>query len=500
MTPVHNFDRLTSEQQEAIHRRAYNLYLQRGASHGRALDDWVLAEQEVLGAIPPNTSFSVPVPHFPSRRPWLVVALIAVIGFAALQYGRYLETRAQLEHTWQALENLAGSHRAQGDPAADLALLAKRLADLEQAHQGALAEVEQLHQQIHQQENQQQASNALQQMERVDRVQLERRIENLTGELNTLRQDLAIQPLLASQQTTDGFSSQHLWLNSLMASSAQDWLLPREAAISPEKIQLIPQQIVQTPAFSLPVLSSPDDRYTLLQLDGTLLFNPGTARLTPAGQRQLTTIAWASQQHPDRLVVVEGHADNRPLGPTIQAIYPSNWELSAARAGAAVRYLEQLGLDPSHLVAVGLGEHHPARPEDPTHPSNRRVEVVLAPAMEQLSQRRLSLEPSPVPPRPSRERYALQLLGSYRSDDLERYANRHGLGDEARIAHTLWEGRDWYVLLYGHYQTITSARQALLGLPETLRSRQPWIRDERELDSCVGCRPLTTAFAARQEE
>ena len=90
-------------------------------------------------------------------------------------------------------------------------------------------------------------------------------------------------------------------------------------------------------------------------------------------------------------VVIEGHTDNRPIH-TPQ--FPSNWELSTARAAALVRFLvEEHHLDPTRLGAAGYGEYHPVEDnaDDKGRQANRRVELIIRP-MEKSIQPRLTTD------------------------------------------------------------------------------------------------------------
>ncbi|MFG1383798.1 peptidoglycan -binding protein [Xanthobacter versatilis] len=73
---------------------------------------------------------------------------------------------------------------------------------------------------------------------------------------------------------------------------------------------------------------------------------------------------------------IDGHTDNRPIA-TPQ--FPSNWELSAARAIAVVQYLISKGVSPQHLIAAGFGEYQPidAAASDEARARNRRIELKL---------------------------------------------------------------------------------------------------------------------------
>ncbi|MBI3562844.1 MAG: OmpA family protein [Gammaproteobacteria bacterium] len=112
-----------------------------------------------------------------------------------------------------------------------------------------------------------------------------------------------------------------------------------------------------------------------------VLFHSGSAVILPEGQRVLDKLAEILATEPDT-IRVEGHTDSVPIGPQLKEKYPSNWELSAARASSVVRYFEEHHkLDPSRLEAVGFSMYHPVtngdKPDDLQR--NRRVEIVLLP-------------------------------------------------------------------------------------------------------------------------
>ena len=77
------------------------------------------------------------------------------------------------------------------------------------------------------------------------------------------------------------------------------------------------------------------------------------------------------------VIRVDGHTDKRPVQVTTR--FRSNWELSAARAIAVVRYLIDRGVKPEHLVAAGFGEFQPleAGDSEEAHARNRRIELKL---------------------------------------------------------------------------------------------------------------------------
>jgi chemotaxis protein MotB len=113
-----------------------------------------------------------------------------------------------------------------------------------------------------------------------------------------------------------------------------------------------------------------------------ILFDSGEAILKPDGQAVLDDIAKVLSNYPNRQIQVIGHTDNVPIRWNPRNPYQTNWELSAARAIAAVRYLsEKAGVDPRRLGAVGFGEFHPIADNNTPEgrAKNRRIALVVAP-------------------------------------------------------------------------------------------------------------------------
>ena len=112
-------------------------------------------------------------------------------------------------------------------------------------------------------------------------------------------------------------------------------------------------------------------------LDSThaALFQLGEAALTERGEEVLAQVGEALKSFPDKQVWIQGHADNLPIN---NALFASNWELSAARALTVVHYLQDIaGVDPQRLAAVGFGEYRPVSRRRRSR--NRRIEIVLFP-------------------------------------------------------------------------------------------------------------------------
>lgn len=110
-----------------------------------------------------------------------------------------------------------------------------------------------------------------------------------------------------------------------------------------------------------------------------VVFDLGSAVLKPLAMAFLDHLAPLIQETKYE-IWVEGHTDDIPIQPGF--IYPSNWELSTARASAVIRYLiERWGYDPARLSAAGYADTKPRFPNDsPEHRAlNRRVEIVIRP-------------------------------------------------------------------------------------------------------------------------
>ena len=110
-----------------------------------------------------------------------------------------------------------------------------------------------------------------------------------------------------------------------------------------------------------------------------VLFDSGEAELKPDGAAVLRKIAAILVEHPNLKVHVIGHTDNVPIAKSLQKIFPSNWELSAARATTVVRYLQDVGIPPQRLIASGRADYAPIASNDSAdgRKKNRRIEITL---------------------------------------------------------------------------------------------------------------------------
>jgi chemotaxis protein MotB len=125
-------------------------------------------------------------------------------------------------------------------------------------------------------------------------------------------------------------------------------------------------------------VSTEGDR-VVVHMQSQMLFDSGDARLSTRALQALQSVAKVLDGSPYP-VRVEGHTDNRPID-TLR--FPSNWELSAARAASVVNYLARSGIAPARMSAVGYGEHRPKADNrtEQGRAMNRRVTLVVLAGM-----------------------------------------------------------------------------------------------------------------------
>jgi chemotaxis protein MotB len=112
-----------------------------------------------------------------------------------------------------------------------------------------------------------------------------------------------------------------------------------------------------------------------VEIKTDILFPSGVAKIQPTARPVLETVAGILKPFPNQ-IRVEGHTDNRPIA--TQA-FPSNWELSAARAANVVQLFSKAGVDPLRMQVLGLGEFRPTASNDTLdgRNTNRRVVIVV---------------------------------------------------------------------------------------------------------------------------
>jgi chemotaxis protein MotB len=110
-----------------------------------------------------------------------------------------------------------------------------------------------------------------------------------------------------------------------------------------------------------------------IEINADILFPSGAGDFAPTAEPVLDKLAEVLKPFPNP-IRVEGHTDNRPIR---TAAFPSNWELSAARAASVVHQFTRQGIDPLRLEIVGFGEFHPREPNATSEGRNANRRVVI---------------------------------------------------------------------------------------------------------------------------
>ncbi|HUJ16546.1 MAG TPA: OmpA family protein [Nitrospirota bacterium] len=110
-----------------------------------------------------------------------------------------------------------------------------------------------------------------------------------------------------------------------------------------------------------------------------IFFDSGRATLKKGGKEVLKKVGDALKGYENKIIRVVGHTDNVPVAKSLQSTYPSNWDLSVARATNVVRYLQEVGVPPELMVPSGRAEYDPVAPNDTPEgrQKNRRIEIML---------------------------------------------------------------------------------------------------------------------------
>jgi chemotaxis protein MotB len=123
------------------------------------------------------------------------------------------------------------------------------------------------------------------------------------------------------------------------------------------------------------------NRLTMTMVD-KIIFPSGSADISREGKDVLDKVVSILKDVKDKRIQIEGHTDNVKIVSALKKRFPTNWELSTARATEVVRYLQEKGgIDPAVLSATGYSEYQPVAPNDTDEgkQKNRRIEIVLLP-------------------------------------------------------------------------------------------------------------------------
>jgi chemotaxis protein MotB len=110
-----------------------------------------------------------------------------------------------------------------------------------------------------------------------------------------------------------------------------------------------------------------------------LFFDSGKASLKDSGKEVLKKVGDTLKGYDNKVIRIIGHTDNVPIAKALQKAFPSNWELSVARATTVLRYLQEVGVPPERMIASGRAEYAPVASNDTAEgrKKNRRIEITL---------------------------------------------------------------------------------------------------------------------------
>jgi chemotaxis protein MotB len=130
------------------------------------------------------------------------------------------------------------------------------------------------------------------------------------------------------------------------------------------------------------------DGRMVIRLPQDILFPSGSATLAADGTATLREVGTVLAEISERRFQVEGHTDNVPIA---TERFPSNWELSSARAMSVVHVLLDRGVTPANISGAGYGEHRPVAPNDTpvNRRLNRRIEIVMLPNLDVIAESEL---------------------------------------------------------------------------------------------------------------
>ncbi len=202
----------------------------------------------------------------------------------------------------------------------------------------------------------------------------------LTGERDAALGDIAMlqQKLDSAGGQIESLSVERDDLQQQISDAAAREQSTRDATLAVRAE--IEQKLLAAGVTAASVSAIDDDRAVAITLGSGDLYQVGSASLSPQGNAVLSNVGSVVTGYSDWNVDVVGHTDSQGIGAELRKRYPTNWELSTARASAAVRYLaSKSGVDADKLSARGLGDTRPLATNETAQgrEQNRRVDFIL---------------------------------------------------------------------------------------------------------------------------
>lgn len=223
--------------------------------------------------------------------------------------------------------------------------------------------------------------NELNEQFETERSELNQQLQRERDENQNLNHDLQALNDKVAMLTTELNSANERTLNmEIMANTITD-----ENRRLGELIDDLQNTIGMTIAEKDDQISSIQADFAKIEYSTDILFESGSPVLSEKGRQILKEfiVNLESDEFATRVVSIEGHTDDVPISGDLLTLYPTNWELSMARAASATRYLIEQGVDAERLRPAGLGSSKPRASNDTEagRAANRRIEIHLVPEL-----------------------------------------------------------------------------------------------------------------------
>lgn len=189
-----------------------------------------------------------------------------------------------------------------------------------------------------------------------------------------------------AQQMSDQFSGQMMTESYTTSKMSEQEKAQEETSGTPEsgeseleKMEALKADLdskIKSEHLDSSVSTGIDKRGLVISLSNAIFFEPGSAEIKKENEETLLEIADMVKVM-DNYIRIEGHTDNVPMN---SSLYPSNWDLSAARASNVVRlFIQNAGVSPEKLIAVGYGEYRPVSDNgtEEGRAKNRRIDIIV---------------------------------------------------------------------------------------------------------------------------
>lgn len=208
-----------------------------------------------------------------------------------------------------------------------------------------------------------------------DRAQLERSLTMKAGELGKSIADL--RQRIGTLESDNARLTQEVGDAQKALTDAQKAREEKVREVSSTYEQLVAKMKGEIDKGQV-TISELKGRLTVNMVDA-VLFDSGKAEIKPEGLVVLGKVIEILKTVNDKAIRIEGHTDNKPITGPLTQRYPTNWELSAARAINVARYLQKQGIEPGNLSAAAFGPFKPVADNavEEGRAKNRRIEIVL---------------------------------------------------------------------------------------------------------------------------